>query len=89
MFKHSTRMLSFIAFPAMVVVFVMAEPLLRVWVGRSIENPAELLPPSELLVKIMVLGLTCRAISDGWMKLFYGAGFIRKYAPYVLSWRIV
>ena len=85
MFKHSTRMLSFIAFPAMVVVFVMAEPLLRVWVGRSIENPAELLPPSELLVKIMVLGLTCRAISDGWMKLFYGAGFIRKYAPYVLA----
>ncbi len=84
MFKHSTRMLSFVAFPAMIVVFFLAEPLLRVWVGRSIENPTELLPPTELLVKIMVLGLTCRAVSDGWMKLFYGAGFIHKYAPYVL-----
>ncbi|MDP7008754.1 MAG: MATE family efflux transporter [Phycisphaerales bacterium] len=84
MFRHSTRMLSFVAFPAMVVVFFLAEPLLRVWVGSSISNPTEMLPPSELLVKIMVLGLTCRAISDGWMKLFYGAGFIHKYAPYVL-----
>lgn len=84
MFRHSTRMLSFVAFPAMVFVFFLAEPLLRMWVGKAIENPIEVLPPSEILVKIMVLGLTCRAISDGWMKLFYGAGYVNKYAPYVL-----
>jgi O-antigen/teichoic acid export membrane protein len=85
MFTQSTRMLGFVAFPAMVVVFVMAEPLLRMWVGRSVQNPSELLPPSEILVKIMVIGLACRAVSDGWMKLFYGAGHIRKYAPYVFA----
>ena len=85
MFRHSTRMLGFIAFPAMIVVFVLAEPLLRMWVGRSLDNPAELLPKAELLVKIMVLGLACRAVSDGWMKLFYGAGYVRKYAPYVFA----
>lgn len=84
MFRHSTRMLSFVAFPAMVVVFVLAEPLLRLWVGKSTENPSLTLPQAEILVKIMVLGLACRAVSDGWMKLFYGAGFIRRYAPYVL-----
>jgi len=84
MFKHSTRMLSFVAFPAMVFVFFLAEPLLRMWVGKTIENPTEILPQSEILVKIMVLGLTCRAISDGWMKLFYGAGFVHKYALYIL-----
>lgn len=84
MFKHSTKMLSFVAFPAMVFVFLLAEPLLRMWVGKSVENPTEILPQSEILVKIMVLGLTCRAISDGWMKLFYGAGFVHKYAPYIL-----
>jgi len=85
MFIHTTRMLGFVSFPAMVVVFFFAEPLLRMWVGRSIENPAETLPDAELLVKIMVIGLTCRAVSDGWMKLFYGAGHIRKYAPYVFA----
>jgi peptidoglycan biosynthesis protein MviN/MurJ (putative lipid II flippase) len=85
MFRHSTRMLGFVAFPAMVVVFILAEPLLRMWVGRSVENPAEVLPATEILVKIMVIGLTCRAVSDGWMKLFYGAGFIRKYAPYIFA----
>ena len=84
MFRHSTRMISFVAFPAMVFVFVFAEPLLRLWVGRSTDNPNATLPQAELLVKIMVLGLACRAVSDGWMKLFYGAGFIRKYAPYIL-----
>ncbi len=85
MFRHSTRMLSFVAFPAMVVVFIIAEPLLRMWVGRSLENPELMLPPTEILVKIMVLGLACRAVSDGWMKLFYGAGHIRKYAPYIFA----
>jgi O-antigen/teichoic acid export membrane protein len=85
MFRHSTRMIGFVAFPAMVVVFLFAEPLLRLWVGRSIENPNEILPDAELLVKIMVVGLACRAVSDGWMKLFYGAGHIRKYAPYVFA----
>ena len=85
MFRHSTRMLSFVAFPAMVLVYVLAEPLLRLWVGKSTPDPELILPQAEFLVKIMVLGLACRAVSDGWMKLFYGAGFIRKYAPYVLA----
>ena len=85
MFRHSTRMLGFIAFPAMIIVFVFVEPLLRLWVGRSVSDPATMLPPTEILVRIMVIGLTCRAVSDGWMKLFYGAGFIHKYAPYVFA----
>ncbi|HIB01577.1 MAG TPA: hypothetical protein EYO31_06825, partial [Phycisphaerales bacterium] len=85
MFRHSTRMLGFVAFPAMVVVFILAEPLLRMWVGSSVENPVQVLPATEILVKIMVIGLACRAVSDGWMKLFYGAGHIRKYAPYVFA----
>lgn len=85
MFRHSTKMIGFVAFPAMVVVFLFAEPLLRLWVGRSIDNPTEILPDAELLVKVMVVGLACRAVSDGWMKLFYGAGHIRKYAPYVFA----
>jgi hypothetical protein len=55
------------------------------WVGRSIVNPTDVLPATELLVRIMVIGLACRAVSDGWMKLFYGAGHIRKYAPYVFA----
>jgi len=78
-------MLGSVAFPAMIVVFFLAEPLLRLWVGRSLEKPEELLPQAEILVKIMVFGLACRAVSDGWMKLFYGAGHIRKYAPYVFA----
>ncbi len=85
MFKHSTRMLGFVSFPAMIVVFALTEPLLRMWVGRSVKNPLEVLPSAEILVKIMVIGLACRAVSDGWMKLFYGAGHIRKYAPYVFA----
>ncbi len=90
MFRHSTRLLSFVAFPAMVVVFFLAEPLLRLWIGSATQDPhpesgLPVFVPAEVLVKIMVIGLAARAVSDGWLKLFYGGGHIRRYAPLVLA----
>lgn len=35
--------------------------------------------------QILVLGFTARGISDGWIRLLYGAGHIRRYAPVVLA----
>ncbi len=90
MFRHSTRLLSSVALPAMVVVVVFAEPLLQLWIGRSTPDidPTSgqpILGPAVLLVQIMGVGLACRAITDGWLKLLYGAGHIRHYAPLVLA----
>ncbi|MCH2149288.1 MAG: hypothetical protein MK095_07620, partial [Phycisphaerales bacterium] len=88
--KHSTRLHAYVAFPAAITVFLLAEPLLQVWIGRSTEDPHPatgfaVISAAGLLVQIMVFGLMSRAIADGWMKLLYGAGHIRKYAPLILA----
>ena len=89
MVRHSTRLHGYVAIPAAITIFLLAEPLLRLWIGRAVIDPdpetgREVIEPAVILVKIMVIGLLSRAIADGWMKLLYGAGHIRRYAPLVL-----
>ena len=88
--RHSTRLHGYVAIPAAIFVLLMAEPLLRLWVGRYVQDPdpesgRAVVASAEVLVKIMVVGLAARAIADGWTKLLYGAGHIRTYAPLVLA----
>lgn len=82
---HSTRVHGLVALPAGLIVFVLADPLIRLWIGNRIEDPDQMLPAIITTVKIMGLALTARAISDGWMMILYGAGHIRRYAPMVLA----
>ncbi len=81
---HSTRLHALVAIPSAVGVFVLAEPALTLWVGRYLDDPAKYIPFAVTLVQIMMLGLTARAISDGWMRILYGAGYVKQYAPLVL-----
>ncbi len=80
---HSTRLHTLTAAPAAVLIWILAEPLFHLWVGRGIEDPESVIPPAATLVRIMVLGLAARAISDGWLRILYGAGLIHSYAPIV------
>ena len=82
--RHSTRLHALTAAPAGVLVWVLAEPLFHLWVGSGVDDPDAVLPPAAALVRIMVLGLVVRAISDGWLRILYGAGLIRSYAPIVI-----
>jgi O-antigen/teichoic acid export membrane protein len=88
--RHSTRLHGYIALPSGLAVFLLAEPLLRLWVGRYVEDPdpqtgLPVLASAVVLVRVLVIGLICRAIADGWIKLLYGAGHVRRYAPLVLA----
>ena len=80
MLRTLTRMHGLMAWPAVVVTFLLAEDLLRLWIGRSLENAAEYVDMAAMLVRIMVLGLAARAVSDGWVFLLYGAGYVNRYA---------
>ncbi|MCZ6446313.1 MAG: hypothetical protein O6758_09020, partial [Planctomycetota bacterium] len=42
-----------------------------------------------MLVRIMTLGMIARAISDGWIRILYGAGHVRRYAPSILLGGII
>jgi hypothetical protein len=84
-----SRMHSLMAWPATVVAFVLADDLLRLWIGSSLEDPEKYLPTMTMLVRVSVLGLAARAISDGWVFLLYGAGYISKYAKILLGGGLV
>ncbi|MDG2054761.1 MAG: hypothetical protein P8J86_08640 [Phycisphaerales bacterium] len=87
---HSTRLHGYVAFPAAITVFLLAEPLLRIWIGGTVTDPdpetgRAVISAAAVLVQIMVFGMASRAIADGWMKILYGAGHIRRYAPIIFA----
>ena len=80
-----TRLNSCIAMPAAAGLFVLAEPILTIWVGDRMENPATELPMTVMLIRVMSVGMVIRALTDGWIKILYGAGYVSKYAPLILG----
>ena len=81
---HATRLHGLATFPAAVILLVLAEPLLQLWVGGRVEDPATALPPTATLVRVLAIGIAVRSISDGWITVLYGAGYIARYAPVVI-----
>lgn len=86
---HSTRLHALTALPGGLAVFVLAEPLLELWIGRHIENPQSIIPWAVTLTQVLMFATVSRAICDGWMRILYGAGHVRKYAPLVLVGGII
>ena len=86
---HSTRLHGVVTFPAALVLLVLAEPLLELWVGGRVEDPAAVMGPTVTLIRIMALGIAVRSISDGWITILYGAGHIARYAPVVIAGGVV
>ncbi|MHC4414075.1 MAG: hypothetical protein ACYS0G_02195 [Planctomycetota bacterium] len=83
--RHATRLHGFAAFPVAVLVLVLADPLLRLWLGGWLQDPGTTVPMAVTLVRIMMLGMIARAISDGWIRIFYGAGHVHRYAPLLIA----
>lgn len=82
--RQSTRLHALVAIPGAVIVFILVEPLLTLWIGRHLEPDSPIIPLTVDLVRVMMIGLSARAISDGWTRILYGAGHVRRYAPLVL-----
>lgn len=86
--RHSTRLHAFVSIPTGIGLFILARPALDLWVGNDVQNRAVVIPQAALLMQIIVLGVTCRAISDGWIRILYGAGHIRSYARPIVLWSV-
>ena len=82
---HITRLNSCIALPAAAGLFVLAEPLLYFWVGDRMTNPETDLALTTTLIRIMVIGMAIRSLTDGWIKILYGSGNVSRYAPIILG----
>ena len=84
LFHHSTRLHGMVAIPACLGVFILAEPIMTAWLSSSMEDPETQIPLAVMITRTLSAALLARAISDGWLNIFYGAGFVKRYAPIVL-----
>lgn len=82
---HATRVHALVALPAGLACAVLADPLVRLWLESDNKFLKDGIPSVVTTVQIMCVALTARSISDCWVMVLYGAGYIRKYAPFVLA----
>lgn len=82
--RQTTRLQSFVAIPCGIVTVYFAEPLLTAWLANRPDAVAAI--PGVLTINaIMAIGITVRAITDGWTRILYGSGHIKRYAWLVIS----
>ncbi|MCH8824498.1 MAG: oligosaccharide flippase family protein [Planctomycetes bacterium] len=82
---HSTRLHAFVTFPLSAGILVLAEPALRLWLGKQLSDPERDIPIAVLLIQIMTIGMAARAISDCWLRILYGSGHVKRYAKIIIA----
>jgi O-antigen/teichoic acid export membrane protein len=85
--RYSTRIQAMVTLPAALVVILYAQPLMDVWVARALNEDMDhpnTIPMAVAIAQLLVIGMTARGIAECWMRILYGAGHIRRYAPMVL-----
>ena len=81
--RHSTRLNALVALPAAVAIFILVNPLIRLWLGRATDDP-EYVVRGASIAQILVISTAIRGISEGWQRLLYGAGHVQRFAPLVI-----
>ena len=82
--RVQTRLNAMAALPAGLLMLVLTEPMLNLWVGRQLEGHGDVFAMAVLTVRILAVAVITRAISEAWMTVLYGAGYVRRYAPIVI-----
>ncbi len=78
-----TRLNALVALPVGLIMIALAGPLLDAWIGHKIEDPAAIMGPATLMVRILAVAIVTRAVSEGWVTVLYGAGYVSRYAPVI------
>ena len=84
-----TKLTAMIALPASIIVFTYGWPIFDVWVGHSLKEYDTVMTMAVYMSRILAVALASRAISDTWLIVLYGAGFVRSYAPWVFAGGII
>lgn len=80
-----TKLTAMITLPAAALVFVYGWPIFDIWVGRSLNDYETVMPVAVYMSRILSVALAARSISDTWLIILYGAGFVKAYAPWVFA----
>lgn len=79
-----TKLTAMIALPAAAGIFIYARPIFELWVGKHLEDYNAVMPAAVIIARILSLAILARAISDTWLLILYGAGFVHRYAKLVI-----
>ncbi|MCC7409008.1 MAG: hypothetical protein IT442_13130 [Phycisphaeraceae bacterium] len=82
---HATRLHGLMGLPAMAGLMILAEPILRVWVANRPNFPPDEVARAVTLIRLLAVAWGMRSVSEGWMVMLYGAGHVRRYAPWMLA----
>jgi O-antigen/teichoic acid export membrane protein len=78
-----TQLHAIAALPGAALLFLLMEPLVRLWIAGRVKNPEQMLPLVYAMVPILLVPVLVRAISDCWVRILYGAGYIKRLVPVV------
>lgn len=80
---RSTQYHAIATFPAAAIMFIMADPLISLWIGGHVKDPETVVPTATMILRVLMIGMVVRCVGDGWLRIFYGAGLVSKYSPIV------
>ncbi|MCC6880979.1 MAG: hypothetical protein IT576_02405 [Verrucomicrobiales bacterium] len=87
--KSQTGLAAWIVIPTAAVFWVWAEDLLRWWLGHRLNHSDELLSLAAFQIRVLLIGVVVRSISEPWMAILSGAGQVKRYAPLLLTGSLV
>ena len=80
-----TKLTTLVALPAATGIFLYCWPIYHAWVGFTLDSYSEVMTAAVYMSRILTIALVSRAVSDTWLIILYGAGYVRSYAPWVFA----
>ncbi len=79
--KTTTRLQAIVVAPGAILVAMFTEELLALWAGPLLAEQPDSLSQIAWLVRILLIGVTARSLSEAWMRTLTGVGKASLIAP--------
>lgn len=86
---RTTYVQGLFSFASIAVLWLLADPIFRYWLGNSLNGNGWSVDQAVLLFRVMSVGSLARSISESWMKLLNGRGLVARFAPWVLAGGVI
>lgn len=78
--QQSSRQQAVLVLPAVVLLAVLGDPILRLWLGPVFSDLQAGAASLSAVFLLLLTGMTARSLTEGWMRILNGAGHVRAYA---------